>query len=85
MKPRKAILRFTNDMELKLCKNDHKDHWSGMSLQYLSMRLTQERKELERAIKSKDAIKIVEECADVANFAMMIADNARRDSKEEKK
>lgn len=45
-------------------------------MQYLSMRLTQEREELRRAVAAGDPVEIRREACDVANFAMMIADVA---------
>jgi NTP pyrophosphatase (non-canonical NTP hydrolase) len=69
---------FATAMERKLRANDHKRHWHNLSMQHLSARLTQERKELYAAIASHDADKVLEEAADVANFAMMVADMARR-------
>lgn len=64
---------FANAMQKELDNNSHKGGWSSMSQQWLLRRLRQETKELERAIaKGKN---VVEEAADVANFAMMIADN----------
>lgn len=71
---RNSVRWFATKMEAKLAKNDHKRGWAGCELQYLSMRLTQERKELTDAIKSKDKQRIIDECADIANFALMIAD-----------
>jgi len=71
---RNSVRWFAERMEAKLAKNDHKGGWGGCELQYLSMRLTQERKELTDAIKSKDKQRIIDECADIANFALMIAD-----------
>lgn len=71
---RASVRWFAERMEAKLAKNDHKGGWQNCELQYLSMRLTQERKELTEAIKSKDKQRIIDECADIANFAMMIAD-----------
>lgn len=70
-----SLIWFAREMEKRLEANDHKTGWGSCSLQYLSMRLTQERRELERAIKNKDIKNVIEECADIANFAMMIADN----------
>lgn len=72
--PRPAVIWFADKMEAKLKANDHKGYWGKCELQYLSMRLTQERKELYDAIESKDSDRIISECADVANFSMMIAD-----------
>jgi NTP pyrophosphatase (non-canonical NTP hydrolase) len=69
---RPEVARFALLMEEKLRANDHKRHWRFAPLQYLSMRLSQERKELAGAIETRTDVG--EECADVANFAMMIAD-----------
>ena len=71
---RNSVAWFSEQMEAKLAKNDHKGGWGNCELQYLSKRLTDERKELYEAIKSKDSEKIIAECADIANFALMIAD-----------
>ena len=76
---RQEVIAFADAMETKLRANDWKSHWSGCTKQYLSMRLTQEREELRRAIADGDADQIIAEAADVANFAMMLADNAKRD------
>lgn len=77
MKLRPEVLRFARAMEKKLRANDHKKHWYWMGSQYLSVRLTQESRELRHAMKRGNADQILDEAADVANFAMMIADVAR--------
>jgi NTP pyrophosphatase (non-canonical NTP hydrolase) len=69
---RTEVARFALAMEAKLRANDHKRPWRYCPLQYLSMRLTQERRELVDAIAARKDV--IGECADVANFAMMIAD-----------
>jgi NTP pyrophosphatase (non-canonical NTP hydrolase) len=69
------VLWFAGRMQEKLNANSHKCGWKNEGLQYLSMRLTQERKELTEAFKSGDKERVIKECADLANFAMMIADN----------
>jgi NTP pyrophosphatase (non-canonical NTP hydrolase) len=68
-----VVWRFAGEMQRQLNENCHKRGWHGMSNAWLLMRLTQETRELQRAIKTGKHI--VEEAADVANFAMMIADN----------
>ena len=75
--PRREVRWFSRHMERKLQPNDRKGGWGRCSLQYLSMRLTQERKELAEAIKSGDRHRIVTEAADVANFAMMTIQRIR--------
>jgi hypothetical protein len=72
---RPEVARFALLMEAKLRANDGKKrHWLHCSMQYLSMRLTQERKELKQAIEARTGIGL--ECADIGNFAMMLADKA---------
>lgn len=73
--PRPEVQWFSRRMELKLRANDHKPHWSGMHTDYLIHRLFQEADELWMALQyGESAENIVQEAADVANFAMMIAD-----------
>jgi hypothetical protein len=85
--PRAEVLWFAQEMEGKLRANDHKGHWDGCRFDYLSRRLAEESEELNKAILASsgqitltraEADRIIHEAADVANFAMMIADNAKR-------
>lgn len=73
-------------METKLKINDHKVHWSSCSFEYLFNRLKEETNELLSELARNDLsdVKnlsdeareaIVLECADIANFAAMIAEN----------
>jgi uncharacterized protein YdeI (YjbR/CyaY-like superfamily) len=73
----KTIDRFAMVMKTKLLENIHKGHWKDCTLNYLSRRLTQERKELLKAVtdNKEKPVDVIREAADVANFAMMIADN----------
>jgi NTP pyrophosphatase (non-canonical NTP hydrolase) len=70
---------FAALMEQTLRDNDHKGGWYGCSIAYLRRRLAQEMKELREALDSGHAERVVEEAADVANFAMMLACHARVD------
>ena len=74
--PRAVLWSFAQVMEKKLRENDHKSGWSKMSYNELLVRLRQETDELARAIGSGSDSAVVSEAADVANFAMFIADNA---------
>lgn len=81
------VLRFAERMQYKLDKNQHKDcpglnpngmgrDWKNCSDDFLMARMEDEKQELKGALcyaKDKDNSK--SECADVANFAMMIFDN----------
>lgn len=83
---RPAVALFARRMEDVLRKNDHKGGWQGLDKVWLHARLLEEARELETAIryggnrntKHGHAILVANEAADVANFAMMIADNAMR-------
>lgn len=92
MSPRISIQWFAERMEEKLAANDHKGDWLGANanLGYLMKRLREEVEELQESLTdllaeryadyrpltvSKD--EAVRECADVANFAMMIAERCR--------
>jgi len=71
------VVQFARDMERKLKANEHKSHWSGMTPPWLLRRLRAETNELARALKAKNAKRVIDESADVGNFAMMLADKAR--------
>jgi hypothetical protein len=71
-----AVHDFGVEMLKKLLKNSHKAHWSTVDCDYLFDRIIQEIEEL-KAARSGSVAEIVSECADVANFAMMIADNVK--------
>ncbi len=74
------IAGFFQAMVAKLDANSHKRGWEHCEYQYLSMRLTQEREELRRAIERGAPVEeVIREAADVANFAMMVADVYRAD------
>jgi len=70
------VLKFAIAMSGKLSANSDKSGWWNEDNGYLFRRLGQEIAELRRAIKkNKSKEDIIGEAADVANFAMMIADN----------
>ncbi|GIQ63546.1 hypothetical protein PACILC2_21140 [Paenibacillus cisolokensis] len=86
---RSEVQWFAQQMEAKLRDNDHKGGWENESLLWLYMRMIEEVEEVKAEIKAAfdreiDYNKIIREAADVANFAMMIADNARRINAPEK-
>jgi hypothetical protein len=82
------VRRFAEDMEEMLRKNDHKGGWERCDREYLERKLDEEVAELkfilllaERQaqvpVPMPEALreKVIGECADVANIAMMIRDN----------
>jgi len=78
---REQVRWFAGEMEDKLKKNDFKGGWDGCEVIYLIERIKSETQELIEAMIIKENEKnIIEECADIANFAMMIADKSRSDA-----
>lgn len=72
-----AVADFTVHMKHKLLMTRHREHWSTLDTDTLFDRLREELEELRMAIVHDDRKSIISEAADVANFAMMIADNAQ--------
>lgn len=86
---RQPLIWFADKMEEKLKKNDHKGGWDNCEIGWLIKRLEEETEELknhywkfthengrsagEGFIIPSETVDIINECADVANFAMMIA------------
>ena len=79
---REPLRWFAEQMEQTLKANDHKGGWEDIDSYDLWRRAEEELGELFHALFVGDhepnADKIIREATDVANFAMMIADNARR-------
>lgn len=73
---------FAREMEDRLRANDHKGGWKSCTRGYLLRRLRTELRELVSALNRRgadyDSSEVVSEAADVANFAMMIADTQGR-------
>lgn len=81
---RPVLKEFVMEMERKLRINDHKTGWHDCAIEWLLNRAYEELDEVRDAYKNRGDIysgdhqKIIMECADVANFMMMIADNVQR-------
>lgn len=75
--PRPEVRWFAGEMEKKLRENDHKGGWRDTCILHLNYRLDLEKVELNDAVRLGEVEKIISEAADVANFAMMIADLAQ--------
>lgn len=68
------IKRFTDAMRYKLKVNAKKGRWEDLTPEKALALLKREVEELEEAIKHGNIVEVMLEGADVANFAMMIAD-----------
>lgn len=83
---RMEVLRFASLMEIVLKDNDHKGGWGNCDIYYLSERIHDEIIELNDALdellkKERSHPRIMnvrKEAVDVANLAMMIADNVSK-------
>jgi len=77
----KAVDWFKSQMIKTLGHNSDKKHWLKCSYEYLLERLKEEVRELEELLVDEmipyKHKKMILECADIANFSMMIADKAR--------
>lgn len=74
---------FVTEMEAKLDENNYKGTWKNDNIFSLFNNLYEEFEELEHEIDQLECgnidalLKIIKECADVSNFAMMIAERAK--------
>lgn len=85
---REEVKAFSELMEKKLQANDHKGGWHHCSLDYLTYRMREEQAELFQALtlyhrfpNEQTRVLVEDECSDVANFAMMIADLVNKEVK----
>ena len=82
IKLRLEVQWFAEQMELALRDNDWKGGWQADPQLSLLHRIRQETTELQRCLLPRiyggNPKLVIREAADIANFAMMIADNDRR-------
>lgn len=78
---RPAVRRFAVAMENQLRANDHKGGWTDESREWLLGRVRDEVDELHEVVRNDlNSDEVMREAADVANFAMMIADVSEQES-----
>lgn len=74
------IKLFIDAMIYKLAKNAHKGKWEDSTGSQAMEQLQQEVSELEEALTDEhNVVSIILECADVANFSLILANIAIRD------
>lgn len=75
--PRTSVINFASDMEAQLKVNEHKGGWGNSTEAYLIACLEGNLNALDNELSkdSRDKYEITIRCANIANFAMMIADN----------
>lgn len=79
MAQRESVQWFAEKMEQKLQANDHKPGWNGLPDPYFVKRAQDELMELAEALaRGMSSEDVIQECADVANFVMMLADKKRQ-------
>jgi NTP pyrophosphatase (non-canonical NTP hydrolase) len=76
MELRPEVQKFAEAMEEQLRANDHKPGWKKDHPRMLGPRLEEEMRELQAEVEraARNPKQILKEAADVANFAMMVAD-----------
>lgn len=73
---RPEVREFALAMERRLRANDHKPGWKDADPDWLYLRLLEQKKQLEQALRWQQKPLLTVAATDLANFAMMIADVA---------
>lgn len=74
----REIKQLVDAMRYKLKKNAHKGRWENLTLDQAIKLLKDEVAELEEAASRSSDIEIILEAADVANFALIVANLAMK-------
>lgn len=77
---RESVRWFAGEMEKKLKAHDDRPGWKKDHFEVLFHRLVEEANELAECLHPVNTLgttRLIKEAADVANFAMMLADNAK--------
>lgn len=77
---RTPVKQFSVEIEKKLRKNDHRGGWKDCKNTYLLSLLKEHVKKLEDDLINQDDSRIIPSSADLGAIAMMIADNARKET-----
>ena len=75
---RPSVKVFAIEMEKQLRANDHKGGWGECTPTFLMTELNKNRERLRIAIMAGNLEQVVRRAANVANFAMMLAENEGR-------
>ncbi len=71
---RESLQYFADMMEMELLANDEKGGWEDCGDDYLAGQIADHFDQFRRA----EGVDKIKACVDIANYAMMIADNERR-------
>lgn len=77
---RSEVKWFAEHMESKLQENEHKTGWEDSTVDFLSVQMQRNLKELNEMFEelpsnySVFSANVIRQCSDIANYAMMIAD-----------
>lgn len=71
---RASLQKFTDAMELKLRRNDHKTAWRDLPVEALFRQLKLEVQELEVAMEFLTVAEARGECVDISNFGLILWD-----------
>lgn len=77
MEPREEVKKFAQEMEKQLQANEHKGGWKKCNDYLLYKGIEHNARELVQTLMMAEGNKadIIRRCANIANYAMMIADN----------
>ena len=75
---RDSVQWFATCMEVRLRENDDKGGWSDVPDEHLLEMITSRLWKAQTALSDGDHITVVNELADLANFAMMLAENVHQ-------
>ncbi|NRF91492.1 hypothetical protein HQN89_10720 [Paenibacillus frigoriresistens] len=79
---REQVKWFAEKMESRLAENDHKTGWEDCEREFLLQRLESNFHDLWAGLQAHgsffDAERVIRKATNIANFSMMVADQARK-------
>ena len=75
---RDELKEFTTNMEFVLARNDDKEHWNNLTLDHIKALIYKINIKLSNAVGRNDLVLIQNTSLDLANYCMMMYDNASK-------